>query len=230
MSPMKRLTAALFFIALPLVPLPSRARQEGSLSSQTLAQSVPLFTFRPQGRNPALILLRQGEAKDGVPRVYYSSREGWLVAEFSEGLRKASWVAAGRAANGLDVWAVAQEEDSGYLVFVNSNNGGRSWRQRGPLRKISKRANLVFFGMNRDNKGSAILELADDPAPDAPRLGHYLYLTDNGGKTWSSPIFSQSRPSGPINELQSPDETFRQDGTPDTALWQRLLSSLAPAE
>jgi hypothetical protein len=173
MSPMKRLTAVLFFIALPFVPLPLRARQEGGPTSQVLAQSVPLFTFRAQGRNPALILLRQGAAKDGVPRVYYSAREGWLVADFAEGLRKASWVAAGRAANGTDVWAVAQEEDSGYLVILTSNNGGRSWRQRGTLRKISKSATLAYFGMNRENKGSVILELAEDPNPDS-RLGHYL--------------------------------------------------------
>jgi len=227
---MKRLTAALFFIALPLVPLALRARQEGGPSSQALAQSVPLFTFRAQGRNPALILLRQGEAKDGVPRAYYSSREGWLVAEFAEGLRKATWVAASRAANGTDVWAVAQEEDSGYLVFVTSNNGGRSWRQRGTLRKISKQATLQFFGMNRGNKGSVILELADDPSPEAPRLGHYLYLTDNGGKVWGSPIFSQSRPSPPISELMAPDETFPQDAIPDAAAWKRLLTGLLPAE
>lgn len=222
---MKRLAAVLVVPAL-LLAFPLAALQEGGATSQIWSQSIPLFAFRAQGRNPALVLLRQGDKQEGVPRVYYSSRDGWSVAEFSEGLRKATWVAAGRNRSGTDVWALAQEEDSGYLVLLGSNNSGRGWRQRGTLRKISKLASLEYFGMSKDGKGSLILNLEDDPNPEAPRLGYYLYLTENGGKTWSDPIYSQSRPSTPVSELVSPNETFQQDAAPDPALWQRLLASL----
>lgn len=226
MSPTFRLPAALSIALLLLAATAALARQDAA-PTQGLGQSVPQFTFRAQGRNPALILLRQGERQEGVPRAYYAGRDGWQVAEFSEGLRKASWVAAGRAS--ADVWAVAEEADSGYLVILSSNNGGRSWRQRGAVRKISKFGSLAYFGMNRDGKGSIILELENDPSPDAPRLGNYLYITENSGKSWAEPIFSQSRPSGPISDLSSPDETFPQDATPDPATWQRLLTTLRPA-
>jgi hypothetical protein len=226
MSSMKRLPAALFSTALVLAAGVSLARQDGS--PQGLTQSVPQFTFRAQGRNPALIFLRQGEVQEGVPRVYFTGRDGWQVAEFAEGLRKASWVAVGRA--NADAWAVAEEADSGYLVILASNNSGRSWRQRGALRKVSKQGTLEYFGMNRDGKGSLIVELtAEDAGADAPRLGHYLYLTENGGKSWAEPIFAQSRPGGPISDLTAPDETFPQDAKPDAATWQRLLTSLRPA-
>jgi hypothetical protein len=222
---MKRLAAALAVPAL-LLAFPLTGLQEGGPASQVWSQSIPLFVFHAQGRSPALVLLRQGERQEGVPRVYYSSRDGWSVAEFSEGLRKATWVAAGRSPSGTDVWAVAQEEDSGYLVILGSNNSGRSWRQRGSLRKISKLANVVYLGMNRDGRGSLILNLEDDPNPEAPRLGHYLYLTENGGKSWTDPIYSEARPSPPVSDLEAPAETYPQDAAPDAALWQRLLASL----
>lgn len=222
---MKRLATALAVPAL-LLAYPLAALQEGGSVSQVWSQSIPLFIFRAQGRNPALILLRQGDQPEGVPRVYYSSRDGWSVADFAEGLRRATWVAAGRGPSGADVWAVAQEEDSGYLVLLASNNSGRGWRQRGSLRKISKLANVEYMGMNKEGRGSLILNLEDDPNPDAPRLGYYLYLTENGGRSWSDPIYSQSRPSAPVSDLAAPDETYPQDAVPDAALWQRLLASL----
>lgn len=222
---MKRLAAALAVPAL-LLALPLAALQEGGSASQVWSQSIPLFVFRAQGRNPAVVLLRQGDRLEGVPRVYYSSRDGWSVADFAEGLRKATWVAAGRGQSGAELWAVAQEEDSGYLVVMGSSNAGRAWRQRGSLRKISKLASVEYLGMNKDGRGSLILNLEDDPSPDAPRLGYYLYLTENGGKSWSDPIYSQSRPSAPVSDLSSPDQTFPQDATPDPGLWQRLLASL----
>lgn len=222
---MKRLAAVLAVPAL-LLALPLAALQEGGSPSQVWSQSVPLFVFRAQGRNPALIFLRQGDRQEGVPRVYYSSRDGWSIAEFTEGLRKATWVAAGRSQSGTELWAVAQEEDSSYLVVIGSNNSGRSWRQRGSVRKISKLAKVEYLGMNKDGKGSLILNLEEDPSPEAPRLGYYFYLTENGGKTWTDPIYSENRPLTPVSDLASPSETFEQDATPDTALWQRLLASL----
>ena len=82
--------------------------------------------------------------------------------------------------------------------------------------------------MNDEGHGSLILRLDEDSSPNAPRLGYYLYITKNGGKTWSGAMYSQGKPTPPPALLAAPDRTFDTQQPFETASWQRLLADLQP--
>ncbi len=84
--------------------------------------------------------------------------------------------------------------------------------------------------MNDDGRGTLILRLDDDPSPSAPRLGHYVYMTQNGGRSWSGAIYSQDRPLPPPAMLMPADRAFAGQEPLDSGAWERLLADLQPAE
>lgn len=213
-----------------LAPFAGTAQDDSGLPPETLAQSIPVFAFQSQGTNrPALVFTRSGNAQEFDPRVFLASRDGWRLIQLPEDLHNSNWVYAGRALSSTEVWGITQTGGPGTgLQLVSSGNGGRNWRVRGFLQKISPNAVIELFTMNED-KGSLILRLDDDPRPDAPRLGYYLYLTKNGGKTWSEAIYSQGKPLPPPDLLAHPDRTFDAKQTLDVPGWQRLLADLQPA-
>lgn len=222
-----RTALALVMAGMMFGPLAGTAQDDSGLPPETLAQSTPVFAFQPQGANrPALVFTRSGNAQEFDPRVFLASRDGWRLVQLPEELHNSNWVYAGRALSGTEVWGITQSGQS--LQFVSSGNGGRTWRIRGSLQKISPNAVVELFTMNED-KGSLILRLDEDPRPDAPRLGYYLYLTKNGGKTWSEAIYSQGKPLPPPDLLAHPDRTFDASQAPDVPGWQRLLADLQPA-
>jgi hypothetical protein len=212
-------------------PLAGTAQDDSGLPPETLAQSTPVFAFQNQGSNrPALVFTHSGNAQEFDPRVFVFSRDGWRLVQLPADLHNSSWVYAGRAGTGTEVWGITQTgggTGTG-LQFVSSGNSGRSWRVRGFLQKISPSAVIELFTINAD-KGSLILRLDEDPRPDAPRLGYYLYLTKNGGKSWSEAIYSQGKPLPPPDLLVHPDRTFDAKQPLDPPGWQSLLAELQPA-
>jgi hypothetical protein len=208
-----------------LVPLAGTAQDESGLPPETLAQSTPLFAFQSQGNRPALVFTRSGNAQEHDPRVFISSRDSWRLVQLPADLHNTAWVFAGRSITGSGVWGITQGAGTA-LLFVSSANDGRSWKLRGSLQKVSPQAVVELFSMNEEGKGSLILRLDEDPRPDAPRLGYYLYLTKNGGRNWSEAIYSQGRSLPPPNLLTPPNRTFDGQQSFDVTGWQRLLADL----
>ncbi|PYQ59502.1 MAG: hypothetical protein DMF53_18665 [Acidobacteria bacterium] len=221
------MAVALAVAEMMLVSL-SAGAQDNGLPPETLAQSVPIFAFQSQGNRPALVFTRSGNAQEQDPRVFVSARDGvWRLIQLPDELHNTVWIWVGRAISRDEVWGVTLG-GTGVLQFVSSGNGGRSWKLRGSLQKVSKAAVLDSFSMNDEGHGSLILRLDEDSSPNAPRLGYYLYITKNGGKTWSDAMYSQGKPTPPPALLAPPDRTFDNQQPFETASWQRLLTDLQP--
>jgi hypothetical protein len=228
MAPSTRLVAALGLAGMVMTALAGVAQDEG-LPSETLSQSTPVFAFQSQGNRPALVFTRNGTQEGYAPRVFLSSRDGWRLIQLSDDLYNTNWVFAGRALSGADVWGITRGS-AGSLQFVYSQNGGRNWRSRGSLQTISPKAVIDLFSLNDDGKGTLIVRLDEEnPNPEGPRVGYYVYLTKNGGKNWSDGIYSEGRPTPPPNLLMPPDRTFDAQQPLDLGAWQRLLVELQPA-
>lgn len=210
------------------VPMAGLAQED--LPAETLAQSTPMFAFRSQGATPALILTRSGSIENQDPRVFLSTRDGWRLVQLPEELHNTSWVWAGRALDGGELWGITEGMANGrsYLYFVSSANGGRAWKLRGYLPKVSRLAVVETVGMSKNGKGTLILRLDEDPSPDAPRLGHYVYLTKNGGREWSEPMYSAGRPLPPSDVLVPSDQSFSEPAPPAADAWQKILRGYAP--
>ena len=210
------------------------AQGASGLAPETLAQSTPLFAFQNDGNRGAVVFLRSGSALEHDPRLFVAARDGWRLVQLPDELHNTSWVFAGRSALRDELWGITQgstEEKPGQtLLFVSSNSGGRSWRLRGALQKVSRYAVVDMFSVNEDGKGTLILRLDDDPEPEAPRLGYYLYLTKNGGRSWSEAIFSQSKPLPPPAMLVTAGRSFDGQKPLDPDGWERLFVDLRPAE
>ena len=227
MVPSTRLAVALAVAGTLLVSLPGVAQDTG-LPAETLAQSVPIFAFQSQGNRPALVFTRSGNAQEQNPRVFVSSRDGaWRLVQLPDELHNTVWVYVGRATSGDEVWGITVGS-TGVFQLVSSGNGGRGWKVRGSLQKVSKAAVLESFSMNDEGHGTLILRLGEDSSPNAPRLGYYFYITKNGGKAWSDAIYSQGKPTPPPALLAAPDRTFDNQQPFETASWQRLLADLQP--
>jgi hypothetical protein len=82
--------------------------------------------------------------------------------------------------------------------------------------------------MDKGGKGTVVLRLDDDPTPESPRLGFYSYMTKDSGRTWSTPLFSSSRPSPPPDMLAPADRTFDAKQPPDVAAWRQILAATQP--
>jgi hypothetical protein len=229
MAPSTRLACALVMAGLVRVSIPGIAQDVAGLPPETLAQSTPVYAFHSQGNHPGLIFTRSGGAQETDPRLFVSSRDGgWRLVQLPDELHNASWVFAGRASAGNgEIWGITQNGQ--YLQLVTSNNDGRNWKVRGGLQKISKAAVLDLFSMNEEGRGTLILRLDADPAPNAPRLGYYLYISKNGGRSWSESMYSQGKPIPPPSLLAPPDRTFEDAKPLDAGAWQRLLADLQPA-
>jgi hypothetical protein len=211
------------------------AQGASGLAAETLAQSTPLFAFQNDGNRGAIVFQRSGSAQEHDPRLFVAARDGWRLVQLPDELHNTSWVFAGRSATRYDeIWGItqgsAEEQPGRTLLFVSSANGGRSWRLRGALQKISRYAVVDMFSVNEDGKGTLVLRLDDDPEPEAPRLGYYLYLTKNGGRNWSEAIYSQSRPQPPTATLLPAGRTFDGQKPLDPDAWERLFVDLQPAE
>jgi hypothetical protein len=203
--------------------------QDTGLPAETLAQSVPMFAFQSQGRRPALVFTRSGNAQEQDPRVFVASGDGaWRLIQLPDELHNTVWVYVGRAISNDEVWGITVG-GTGVLQFVSSGNAGRAWKVRGSLPKVSKAAVVDVFSMNDEGHGTLILRLDEDSSANAPRLGYYFYITKNGGKTWSAAIYSQGKPTPPPGLLAAPDRTFDNQQPFETASWQRLLAGLQPA-
>jgi hypothetical protein len=222
---------ALATVGLLFFPFEGSAQDEiAGLPAATLAQSIPFFAFAAQGGNPALILTRSGSATEFDPRVLVASRNGWRLILLGNDLHNTTWVYAGRVIDGGELWAVTegQAEGKSVLYFSSGSRDGRLWRLRGSLPKISRFAVVETFAMNKNDKGTLVLRLDDDPSPDAPRLGYYIYLTRTGGREWSPPIYSQGKPLPPSDPLMVPDRSFNDTQPPDLATWRVILENLQP--
>jgi hypothetical protein len=210
------------------------AQGASGLAAETLAQSTPLFAFPAEGNRAAVVFLRSGTAQEHDPRVFVAARDGWRLVQLPEELHNTSWVFAGRAAARDELWGItqgsAEERPGPVLYFASSVNGGRSWRLRGALQKVSRYAVVEMFSVNEDGKGTLILRLDDDPQPESPRLGYYLYLTKNGGRDWSEAIYSQSKPLPPPALLLPADRAFDGQQPLDPDGWERLFLDLRPVE
>jgi hypothetical protein len=228
MAPYEKAVLALAAAALLVLPAVASAQED---LTATLAQAVPLFAFQEQGNDPALILLRSGGAPQ-LPQALVASRGGWRLVELPAELSNTAWAYAGRTLDNGEIWGLTEGTSDGqpYLYFVSSGNGGRGWRLRGYLRKISPFAVVDSFAMDKSGKGTLVLRLDEDPAPDAPRLGHYVYLTRNGGREWSEPMYSHGKPLPPSDVLARPDQTFEPRTLPEPGAWQRVLATLSPSD
>jgi len=225
-----RLVLALVVAGMALLASGAVAQNDSGLPPETLAQSTPVFVFQSQGNKPAMVLTQSGSAQEYDPRVFLATGDGWRLVQLPDVLHNSKWVYAGREVSGTGVWGITQTGGPGTgLSFVFSSNGGRNWRTRGFLQKISPNAVIELFTINQDDKASLVLRLDEDPSPNAPRLGYYLYITKNGGKTWSEAIYSQGKPLPPPDLLARPDRTFDGKQALDIAGWQRLLADLQPA-
>jgi hypothetical protein len=232
MAPSTRLAVALVMTGMAFLSGAGTAQQEGDLPPETLAQSSPRFAFAVQGGSPALVFTHSGTAAEHDPRILISSRDGWRLIQLPENFHNQSWVYAGRGVTNQEVWAASQvggEVPAPNLEFLASANGGRSWRYRGSLQKISRYSVIDYLAMNPSGKGTLVLRLDADPSPNAPRLGFYVYTTKNG-RDWSPPYFSQNKPAPSSDVLAPPARTFEANQTPLTPdAWQRLFADLLPA-
>jgi hypothetical protein len=226
MAPATRFAVALAVAGMALFSLPGAAQDVSGLPPETLAQSTPLFAFQSQGNRPAMVFTRSGTATEQDPRVFVASRDGWRLVQLPDALHNSVWIFVGRAGN--EVWGIT-EGGAGTLQFVSTANGGRTWKLQGGLPKISKAAVVDLFSMNDEGRGTLILRLDEDPSTNAPRLGYYVYISKNGGKSWSDAIYSQGKPTPPPNLLTPPDRIFDTQQPFETASWQRLLADLQPA-
>lgn len=229
MAPSTRLVAALGLAGMLTAALAGRAQDDG-LPPETLSQATPVFAFQGQGNRSALVFTRNGTPEGYAPRIFLSSRDGgWRLIQLSDDLYNTDWVFAGRALTGDDVWGITRGS-AGTLQFVASQNGGRNWRSRGSLQAVSPKAVVELFSVNNDGKGTLILRLdEEDPNPDGPRAGYYVYLTKNGGRSWSEALYSEGKPTPPPNLLMPPDRAFDAQQPLDPGAWQRLLFELQPA-
>jgi hypothetical protein len=204
------------------------------LPTPVLEQSTPLFALRRLARGPALVFARRGSPDNHDLQILYSTRSGWRLAQLPEGLDETTWIFVSRSADGQDLWAIAEGDVGGRgpdLHILAGTNGGRAWSRRATLRKISRFAALDAFAIDpEDDRGSLILRLDEDPSPDAPRLGYYLYLMKNGGRTWSEPIYSHGRPPMTATAPPAPDQTYEYQEPPGLPTWRGLLSALLPPE
>ncbi len=228
MAPATRLCVALALAGLVGSAASGTAQDASGLPPETLAQSIPLFAFQARGAHPGLVFTRNGNAEQTDPRVFVSSRDGWRLVQLGEELHNTVWAFAGRAAGGSDVWGIT-EGSAGVLELVTSGNDARSWKVRGTLQKISKAAVLDQFSMSDEGRGTLILRLDADASPNPPRLGYYVYMSKNGGKTWSEALYSQGKPTPPPSLLSPADKSFEGKAALDAAGWQRLLAELQPA-
>ncbi len=232
MVPATRLMLSLAVAGMVLDSTAATAQSASGLPPETLMQSTPLFAFQGQDNRWALVCIRSGTLQEHDPRVFVASRDGWRLIQIPEELHNTSWVFAGRAIRGSELWGITQGSVGGpgeTLHLVTSANGGRFWRLRGSLKKTSRYAVVDLFSVNDDGKGTLILRLDDDPSPNAPRLGYYVYLTKNGGRSWSEAIFSQDKPLPPPAMLMPADRTFNGKEPLDPGAWERLLADLQPA-
>jgi hypothetical protein len=232
MFPSPRSVFSLVMAGMALASRAGLAQGDSGLPPETLAQSTPLFAFQSDGNRGALVFLRSGSAQEHDPRIFLASRDGWRLIQLPDELHNTSWIFVGRSATRDELWGITQASVEGpgpTLQFVSSGNGGRSWRLRGALQKISRYAVVDLFSVNDDGKGTLILRLDDDPSPDAPRLGYYFYLTKNGGRSWSEAIYSQSKPLPPPLMLMPADRTFDGKQPLDASAWERLFAGLQPA-
>src|SRR6478672_11061151 len=227
MAPATRLCMALALAGLVGFAVSGNAQDASGLPAETLAQSIPLFAFQARGGHPGLIFTRSGNAEQTDPRVFVSSRDGWRLLQLGEELHNTVWIFAGRATGGSDVWGIT-EGSAGVLQLVSSNNDARSWKVRGSLQKISKAAVRDQFSMNDEGRGTLILRLDADASPNAPRLGYYVYMSKNSGKTWSEALYSQGKPTPPPSLLSPPDKAFETQAGLDAAGWQKLLAEIQP--
>jgi hypothetical protein len=204
------------------------------LPAETLGQSTPIFALRGEGSHPTLIFVRSGTATEHDPRVFATARDGWRLVQMPDGFHNLQWAYAGRNVRTNDVWGAAQAKGEAgpglNLLFASSSVDGRSWRYHGALQKVSRFAVIDMVGMNPGGKGTVILRLDDDPTPDAPRLGFYIYMTKDGGRNWAAPLYSSSRPSPPSDMLAPADKTFDLQQPPEVAAWRQILTSLQPTQ
>lgn len=234
MVPRERSTAALAAtLTVCLLAAAAGAQESGlveGVPSPTLEQALPLFAWSEQGRSPGVLFARFGTPERPAAGVMVSSRNGWRLVQVPEQLYGTAWVWVGRS-SGDQLWAISQEGGAqpSTLTFATSSNGGRSWSFRSSLRKVSPHAVVESFGMDAEGHGSVVLRLDQDPGPDAPRLGFYMYLTRNGAKSWSEAIYSFERPrlSGEIPS--APDRSFAYGEPPGLDTWRGILTSLAPS-
>ncbi|HEX4963109.1 MAG TPA: hypothetical protein VF173_19925, partial [Thermoanaerobaculia bacterium] len=216
MAPSARLAVVLVVAGVALLSGVGKAQQEGDLPPETLAQSIPRFAFLSQGGLPALVFTHSGSGTEHDPRILISSGGGWRLIQLAENFHNLSWVYAGRGVTNDEVWAAAQaggEIPPPDLTLVSSANGGRNWRYRGSLQKVSRYAVVDYLAMNTSGKGTLVLRLDADPSPDPPRLGYYLYMTKNG-RDWTQPFFSATKPSPPSDVLAPPTRTFETNQQP----------------
>ena len=232
MVPSARSVLSLVVAGLVFAPAAGTAQSDSGLPPELLAQTSPLFAFPSDGNRGAVVFARSGSAQENDPRVFIATRDGWRLVGLPDELHNTSWIFAGRSATRDELWGITQGSVGGpgpALQFVSSANGGRSWRLRGTLQKVSRFAVVDLFSVNDDGKGTLILRLDDDPGPGAPRLGYYFYLTKNSGRSWSEAIYSQSRPLPPPIMLVPAERTFDGTQTFDSGAWARLLADLQPA-
>ena len=65
----------------------------------------------------------------------------------------------------------------------------------------------------------------------AARTGHLgptVFRSQDNGRTWSTPLYSSSRPSPPSDMLAPADRTFDAKQPPDVATWRQILASTQP--
>lgn len=232
MAPSTRLAGALVVAGMAFLSGAGRAQQEGDLPPEALAQSSPRFAFGVQGSGPALVFAHTGSAAEHDPRIFFSSRDGWRLIQLPENFHNQSWVYAGRSVTSQEVWAASQlggEIPAPNLEFLASDNGGRSWRYRGTLQKISRYAVVDYLAITSGGKGTLVLRLDADPGENAPRLGYYVYTTKNG-RDWTPPYFSQNKPAPSSDVLAPPARTYEANQAPLAAdAWQHLFAGLMPA-
>lgn len=232
MAPSTRLAFSLVVAGMAFLSGAAVAQQEGELPPETLAQSSPRFALTVQGNSPALVFTHSGTPAQHDPRILMSSRDGWRLIQMPENFHNQNWVYAGRGVTSQEVWAASQiggEAPALNLEFLSSANGGRSWRYRGSLQKISRYAVIDYLAMNPSGKGTLVLRLDADPNESAPRLGYYVYTTKNG-RDWTPPYFSQNKPAPSSDVLAPPAKTYEANQIPLTPdAWQRLFAELLPA-
>lgn len=112
-----------------------------------------------------------------------------------EGFAQTRWIVVETSHDRRRIWLIADsgvEAPSWVLQIVTSEDGGRSWRVRGHVRKPYYMASVDELRMDAQGRGALVLRWDDDPAApiSGAAPGRYTYRTSDFGATWSSPQFA----------------------------------------
>jgi hypothetical protein len=171
-------------------------------SVEELQPWIAVDSLQPTDTLPGVVFASYGPSLPTATRpaiVWFDraseARPNLIDLERVDDLTQARWVVVETSHDRRRIWLVADsavEAPSWALTIVTSEDGGRSWRLRGHVRKPYYMAGVEGLQMDAAGRGALVVRWDDDPAApiSGTAPGRYTYRTSDFGATWSSPEFA----------------------------------------